>query len=113
MPSFIIYHDKNGDVLIGSDGVSTGVMQINERVSDERCPGLNISMLDDNINCGIKMIKENYNNYKDGIPERTLRVYCKDPEYVKKLKILDMIYFGLQLGKKSKYKIKKNGKAIL
>lgn len=80
--------DCQSRVIAGDDGMSIGVMQINRLAghtnAGKPCYGMNIYNLEDNIKCGLKILKANYDLYKDGIPEPTVRSKCSNEEYIKK-----------------------------
>lgn len=81
-----ITHLKSDGSIVESSAGALGIMQIMPATGKIGC-GMSLSDIynaDKNIECGLKILKTNYDNYKDGIDEDNIRKSCTDEEYIKK-----------------------------
>jgi len=81
-----ITHLKSDGSIVESSAGALGVMQVMPATGKTRC-GIGISNIynaDKNIECGLTILKSNYDNYKNGIDKENIRKSCTNEKYIKK-----------------------------
>ncbi len=64
----------------GAEDTSVGLMQINLQTAEDTCPQMDVFKLEDNVECGIKVLQEKYDIARnDDEYERLVNENC-DPE---------------------------------